>query len=165
MQEPVYFKYCPQCRETIKNINRKDTMQYCTSCGWKFYFSTPQTAAVIVENEKQEILLVQRKNDPLKGKWSLPAGFVKYGEHPVSAALRELKEETRLSADYDYIVGQYIADDHPLTFSLLTVIKAKNIKGTPAPNDDAQAIPFFSATALPDMAFKSHVGALKLLRR
>lgn len=164
MQEPVYFKYCPQCRETIKNINRKDTMQYCTSCGWKFYFSAPQTAAVIVKNEKQEILLVRRKNDPLKGKWSLPAGFVRYGEHPVDTALRELKEETGLIADYDYLVGLFIADDHPLTFSLLTVVKAKNIKGKPTPSDDAQEISFFSLVALPEMAFHSHIEALKLIQ-
>lgn len=164
MQEPVYFKYCPQCRKALDNVNKKNALQYCTNCGWKFYFSTPQTAAVIVKNEKQEILLVQRKSEPLKGKWSLPAGFVRYGEHPIDAALRELKEETGLIADYDYFVGLYISDDHPLTFSLLTVIKAKNIKGMPVPSDDAQAISFFPLTILPDMAFSSHIEALKLSR-
>jgi ADP-ribose pyrophosphatase YjhB (NUDIX family) len=165
MQEPAYFKYCPQCREVVGDIDKKDAMQHCVSCGWKFYFHTPQTAAAIIENEKQEILLVQRKHEPLKGKWSLPAGFVRYGEHPVDTALRELKEETGLIADYDYLVGLFISDDHPLTFSLLTVVKVKNIKGIPTPSDDAQAVSFFPPIGLPDIAFKSHIEALRLLQR
>jgi len=41
----------------------------------------------------QRILLVARR----QSKWTLPGGILKRGEHLPDAALRELKEETRLS--------------------------------------------------------------------
>ena len=40
------------------------------------------------------ILLIKRKNDPGKGEWALPGGFVEVGETILESAYRELEEET-----------------------------------------------------------------------
>jgi len=163
MTKPNYFNFCPECKKKIQNVEDiKDNLEICRNCGWKYYFHTPLTAASVVINNKK-ILLVQRKKEPFRGMWSLPAGFVKYGENPIDAALRELKEETNLSADYDNILGLYIADDHPKTFSLLTIIIAKNIKGTLRAKDDAQKASYFPIKELPELAFSSHRMALQSL--
>ena len=39
------------------------------------------------------ILLITRANDPFKGKFAFPGGFVDYGEDPEMACIRELLEE------------------------------------------------------------------------
>ena len=44
-----------------------------------------------------QYVLVQRKNDPGAGQWSLPGGKIKLGENVLQAAKRELWEETGLT--------------------------------------------------------------------
>jgi 8-oxo-dGTP diphosphatase len=43
-----------------------------------------------------QILLVKRKNDPFKGLWSFPGGFVEDNEDIEAGAIRELEEETAI---------------------------------------------------------------------
>ncbi len=55
-------------------------------------FNTVDTVAV----QSGQILLVERKAHPGKGKLALPGGFVNQNERLLNAALRELKEETKI---------------------------------------------------------------------
>ena len=53
--------------------------------------------AIIIHNGK--ILLEKRRNDPGKGKWSVPGGLVELGENIEETVLREVKEETNLEVE------------------------------------------------------------------
>jgi 8-oxo-dGTP diphosphatase len=53
--------------------------------------------AVIISEGK--ILLEKRKNEPGKGKWSIPGGLVDLEESTEQAVIREVLEETCLEVD------------------------------------------------------------------
>jgi len=58
---------------------------------------------VIAEDGKW--LVVKKTYGGLKGKWSLPAGFVKPGETADEAVVREVKEETGIEAEVIGLFG------------------------------------------------------------
>jgi mutator protein MutT len=51
-----------------------------------------------------KILLEKRRNEPAKGKWSIPGGVVEVGESPEEAVIRETKEETGLDVEAPRLV-------------------------------------------------------------
>jgi 8-oxo-dGTP diphosphatase len=50
-----------------------------------------------IHDDNLHVLLVQRGKEPFLGKWALPGGFVNIDESLVSAAKRELEEETGIA--------------------------------------------------------------------
>jgi mutator protein MutT len=56
-------------------------------------------AGAVVRNERGEVLLVRRANEPGRGLWSLPGGRLEPGEDARTCAAREVLEETGLVVD------------------------------------------------------------------
>jgi 8-oxo-dGTP diphosphatase len=52
-------------------------------------------AAVFTQSDgRTRVLLINRGNEPFKGKWAMPGGFVNMDEELEDAVVRELEEET-----------------------------------------------------------------------
>jgi ADP-ribose pyrophosphatase YjhB (NUDIX family) len=58
-----------------------------------------------VHDAAGRLLLVQRANEPGRGRWSLPGGRVEPGETDAQAVVRELREETGLIVSAGALVG------------------------------------------------------------
>ena len=104
--------------------------------------------------DKNRVLLIKRKNEPFKGKWSLPGGFVDYGETVESAVVREILEETNLSSEVKELIGVYSEPNrdprgHTITIAFLLHIKKGEVKS----GDDAVDAKFFELKQLPDLSF------------
>lgn len=58
----------------------------------------PRVAASAAIFRENRILIVERGKPPVRGLWSLPGGHIEPGETARAAALRELEEETGVTA-------------------------------------------------------------------
>jgi len=56
-----------------------------------------------------QILLERRKNEPGKGKWSIPGGLVELGESVEETVIREVVEETSLEVQEPMLID--VVDD------------------------------------------------------
>ncbi|MEG0259759.1 MAG: NUDIX hydrolase [Lysinibacillus sp.] len=61
--------------------------------------------AGVVVNNLGQWLVVKKSYSGLKGRWSLPAGFVKKGETVDEAIIREIKEETGIDCNVSGLFG------------------------------------------------------------
>ncbi|XVE80541.1 hypothetical protein DITRI_Ditri14bG0148400 [Diplodiscus trichospermus] len=61
----------------------------------------------IILNDKREVLAVQETSGPFKGMgiWKIPTGVVDEGEDIFMAAIREVKEETGIDAEFIEVLG------------------------------------------------------------
>ena len=57
--------------------------------------------------ENGDLALIQRGNEPFKGQYALPGGFVDYGESVEHALIREMKEETNMNIKPRRLIGVY----------------------------------------------------------
>ena len=61
---------------------------------------TVDVVVFTVENDDLKVLFIQRDQEPFKGQWAFPGGFVDIDERLSDAAKRELKEETGVSVNF-----------------------------------------------------------------
>ncbi|MBR4837718.1 MAG: NUDIX hydrolase [Bacteroidales bacterium] len=62
---------------------------------------TADCVVITKENEPQ-VLLIQRGNEPFKGCWAFPGGFMNMDETTEQCAVRELEEETGFRSRRDH---------------------------------------------------------------
>jgi len=149
------IQFCPRCGTRVTRAERFGQVRpVCPACDWIFFADPKVAAAVLVEREGS-ILLVRRVNQPYRGDWSLPAGFIDAGEDPAEAAERECLEETGLRV---HVTGplDVIADpEGPRGADFVLYYRAELLSGELHPADDADAAGFFPPEALPPIAFQA----------
>jgi ADP-ribose pyrophosphatase YjhB (NUDIX family) len=101
------------------------------------------------------VLLVRRNNEPFRGMWTLPAGFVDAGEDPALAARRECQEETGLVVGVGEVLEVVAGREHERGADFIIVYRAEVIAGKAVPGDDADAVEWFPMSALPPLAFRA----------
>lgn len=103
-----------------------------------------------------EVLLIRRGNEPFRGMWALPGGFVNMDETLEEAIARELEEETSLeNVELEQLHTFSAVNRDPRHRTISTVFYGiMNEVGMEArAGDDASEARWFSIGNLPSMAF------------
>ena len=149
------FNYCPRCGSTVNHEERFGKVRpVCPQCGW-IHFVDPKVAAAVLIEQEGRVLLVRRGNEPFRGLWTLPAGFINGGEDPAEAAARECLEETGLNVRVTRVLDIIPGKEHPRGADFIIVYQAQVIDGELKPDDDADAVEWFGRGNLPLLAFRA----------
>lgn len=101
------------------------------------------------------VLLIERGNEPFKGCWALPGGFLEMEEDLDACAARELQEETRLTGielHQLYAFGAPNRDPRHRTISV-AYWGVDNTERQAIGSDDAVEARWFALDKLPNLAF------------
>jgi 8-oxo-dGTP diphosphatase len=156
VQRPIdTHHFCPRCgaRSRLMPTGRHSSLQ-CPRCDYVLYQNpSPGMVVLIVDDDK--ILLGERAHDVyMGGTWSLPGGFIEFDEDFLSAAHREIIEETGLSINIVSIISVVSNFHSAALHTLVIVLLAEKISGELKPGDDMVKLEWFSPSGpLPPMAF------------
>ncbi len=89
------------------------------------------------------VLLIRRKTPPMAGRWSIPGGHIEPGESQMQAALRELKEETGVTAKLLGKIACITTNIQGRTYNLHDYA-ARWVRGSVKAGDDADQADFFA---------------------
>jgi ADP-ribose pyrophosphatase YjhB (NUDIX family) len=163
---PGEFSYCPHCRTELEpaHIGPSQRMQ-CPSCGYVHFRNPALGAALVVRDEEGRLLMVKRGPEVTRpGLWSMPAGYVDYGEDIEAAAARELEEETGLRAEIGDPVFVATNFHDPAKVSVCVWFDTEIVGGSLRAGDDAVDARFFALDELPDLAFDTDRDLIARLR-
>ena len=153
--ESSEVKYCVRCGGLLtRRAEFGHERPVCLTCGW-IYFEDPKVAAAILLERDRRVLLVRRVNEPFRGSWSLPAGFVDAHEDPARAAERECLEETGLTVRATRVLDIIAGREHPRGADFVVVYEGEILSGALSPGDDADLAEWFDRAHLPPLAFRA----------
>ncbi|BCJ85616.1 NUDIX domain-containing protein [Effusibacillus dendaii] len=142
--------YCLSCgqRLEIRSIGGENR-KACPSCSFVFWGNySIGVGALIMKDEK--ILLVRRCQDPGKGLWTNPGGYIEQYEPIEKSIVREVLEETGISSRVNGIIalGDLPRDVH----NVYIVFLMEYLEGQPQPDkDEVDEAGFFSLNDMESM--------------
>jgi len=134
--------------------------------GWHYAHPHPAIAVDIVvlaiDERALGVLLIRRGEDPFRGAWALPGGFLRPDETVEAAARRELAEETALSVPEPVRFGVYsdpARDPRERVVSIAFHALAHSDAEAPVAGTDAAEAGWHRLDMLPPLAF-DHAGII-----
>ena len=110
---------------------------------------------VITREAEPKVLLIERGDEPFKGCWAFPGGFMNMDETTEQCAIRELEEETGLLISDMHQIGAYSKVDRDPRGRTVTVAYLAIIDEPVAVTgqDDAAKAEWWPLSDLPHLAF------------
>ncbi len=149
--------FCPRCGAAMEEAEIAGRVRHvCPACGFVLYRNPVPGVGVLVEMD-DGLVLIRRGEEPYRGWWALPAGYIEADESVEEAAVRECKEETGLDIELLELFGVYSFPEGPGPSGIIIFYRARPVGGVLRAGDDAQDVGVFPPDGLPEkLAFRTH---------
>jgi ADP-ribose pyrophosphatase YjhB (NUDIX family) len=163
------FRFCPRCAAELElrpSSGPDPDRPTCPACGFVHYGNPSPTVQAWIERDGA-FLALRRGQDPYRGEWNMPGGFVEPGESGPGAIAREVREETGLEIEVAAVIGIYASsygdgrDAQPI-FDV--AYRCAITGGELAVSDESQEAGWFPLAEFPRPAFAGERLALAALR-
>ena len=119
---------------------------------------TVDVVILTIVESKLEVLLLKRVNEPFRGRWAIPGGFIRLSENLDDAALRVLKEKTNVQNIYLeqlYTFGDPLRypNTRVITCAYFALLRAEDIDVKIVDESQVAEIEWHSVENLPPLAF------------
>lgn len=119
---------------------------------------TVDVVIMTIVKDELKVLLVKRVNEPFKGRWSIPGGFIRLSENLDDAALRVLKEKTNVQNIYLeqlYTFGDPLRypNSRVITCAYFALLRAEDIELQIKNKEEVSEVQWHSVSNLPPLAF------------
>jgi 8-oxo-dGTP diphosphatase len=113
------------------------------------------TTDCVIFDGNARVLLIRRKNEPFKGEYALPGGFIDVGETTEAACRREVREEVGLELSRLDLVGVYSDPKRDPRGHAVSVVYMTRFAEAPEPQagDDAEAAEWVADWRTKKLAF------------
>lgn len=143
-------KFCMLCGHEMETRDVDGTRRRaCTACSfvhWGNY--SIGVGALVVKDDK--ILLVRRAQEPGKGNWTNPGGYIEQLEPIHETIQREVKEESGIEAVVKSVVA--LRDQPRSIHNIYIAFEMEYVGGEPAPDHvEVDAAGFFSLQEMETM--------------
>jgi len=117
-------------------------------------WDVPRVAVDAIVLHRGKLVLVCRGNEPFRGRFALPGGFVEFGESLEDAVRREVREETGLETRVDRLVGVYGDPGRdPRGHTISAAFALRSVGGELRAATDAAAVKIVHLGQAPPLAF------------
>jgi 8-oxo-dGTP pyrophosphatase MutT (NUDIX family) len=101
------MRYCHRCGS---KLTVQQERHYTCEQGHKIYLNRSPAAGIILLNQANEVLLLERNVEPHRGTFNIPGGVCELYETAEETAMREVLEETQIGRD-DYTDMRFVCTD------------------------------------------------------
>lgn len=146
----VEINYCSACGSTMefREIDGH-VRKACTSCSFVHWGTYSIGVGALVKRE-EKLLLVRRAQNPGKGYWTNPGGYIEQLEPIEETIVREVMEEAGVEA---VVTGVAALRDQPRDIhNVYIAFTMDYVSGEPVPdNNEVDAAGFFSLEEMAEM--------------
>jgi ADP-ribose pyrophosphatase YjhB (NUDIX family) len=149
------MNYCSECGTRIApqgNAQVQHKHYACVACGTTHY-ENPRVIASCIVCWDNKILMCRRSEQPARGQWTVPSGYLECGETLEECAVRETLEETGVIVDPGRLELYSVTSMTAIEQVAVAFRVTATADPQPRPGPECLDVAFMSEADLPNLDF------------